>query len=165
MKLIKWLCGIFTLIIALFFIRFKIQEQKLPQPAKQVNAFTVDLPNGGRLTYQSIALKRIMIGPADSMKRLIWKKKDGQLQEYPISSIGGGYGEVEFRIRADGNAVWLVDCAGKKVAATLNLINTRFTASGGVMYWGDFGYSDSETSATPKWATLTGGKSLGRKKF
>jgi len=152
-----------------FFIAGLVAAQWKSLGGKQetilLNSFSVHLPDGDSLSYENRALERRTLGPADTEKILIWHRKDGQSQTYSISSIGAGYGEIEFRMRPDGKAVWLIDWADKKVAAALDLSTTRFTTDGCVMYWGFGGCSDSESPGKPKWATLDGGKSLGRKRF
>jgi hypothetical protein len=159
--------GIFAIIIVLSVTGFEVAGwlRSRNNEVRILQIYTVNLPDGDSLTYKSQALPQAIIGPSDSQKLLVWKRKNGQSQTYPISAIGAGYGEIEFRIRADGKAVWLIDWMDKKVAATLDLATTRFATDGCVMYWGYTGCSDSESPGKPKWATLTGGKSLGRKRF
>src|SRR5688500_2275704 len=98
-------------------------------------------------------------GPADTQKRLTWVSSKGESQVYPISEIGGGYPELEVRIRADSQAIWLVARDRQEVVATLDLISGQFTGGGGTLY-------DSRAEQSTKgpirvsWASLNGGKLL-----
>jgi len=148
-------------VLALF--KWKIVNTK--QKAILLHSFSVQLPDGDKLIYKDRVLERQVLGPADSEKVLIWNRKGGRSCEYSISSIGAGYGDIEFRMRHDEKGVWLIDWGNRKVRATLDLTTTRFNTDGCVMYWDDKGCSDSEVSDKPEWATLDGGKSLGRKRF
>lgn len=127
--------------------------------------WSVVLPPGGSVAYRNQSPQMRFMGPADTTKLLIWTKPDGYQQEYPISSIGGDYGDIEFRIRQDGKAVWLVAWDWKEVVATLDLSSGRFTDGSGTVYDKDGRQNDNAQISLPKWAKLKGGLSLGRKKF
>lgn len=125
----------------------------------------VDLPRGGSVTYRNQSPRMRLAGPADTEKSLIWVKPDGKSQEYPISSIGGGYNDVEFRSRQDGRTVWLISWNWNKIVATLDLDNGRFTGEGGAVYDRSGQQNESAQHGHPKWAKMNGGRSLARRKF
>ncbi|BCM88538.1 hypothetical protein IAD21_00371 [Abditibacteriota bacterium] len=130
------------------------------------DSWTVALPQGGSVTYRNQAPRmRPIIGPADTQKILQWTKPDGQSNDYPISFGGGGYHDIELRMRADGKALWLISWDWREVVATLDLQTGTFTGEGVVYHWGVEGQDESAPSGTPAWANLKRGRSLGRKKF
>lgn len=125
----------------------------------------IELPQNGQLTYRAYSYPRMMFGPGDSKQTLTWTKRDGSSHEHLISVAGSRYRDLEFRLRNDHQAVWLVTGKPRYIDATLNLETGRFDMNGLVMFWGEPGYSESERGKIPSWATLDNGKSLGRRKF
>ncbi len=131
------------------------------------DSWTVALPRGGSVTYRNQSPRsRPVIGPADSQKFLLWQRPDGRTHDYPISNIGGGYSDLEVRLRPDGQALWLISWDWKKVVATLDLKSGRFTGEGSGAYdWNFEGQDESASGELPKWAKMNSGRSLGRKHF
>jgi hypothetical protein len=129
--------------------------------------WAVALPGGGSVTYRNQSPRMRLMGPADTEKILTWVRPEGQSQDYPIESIGGGYRDLELRVRKDGKAIWLISHDWKRIVATLDLQSGRFTGGlfGTVYHWGEDGQDESAASGHPKWAQFKGGRSLGRKKF
>jgi len=102
-------------------------------------------------------------GPVDSDKSLTWTKPDGSTQSYPISLVGGGFPELEVRLREDGQALWLVSPDRRGAIATLDLQTGEFTADGGV--YDSHGEQSMDRSGTPRWAGMTAGRVLAHKRF
>src|SRR5258708_4628267 len=99
------------------------------QPVTDVS-WLVSLPGGGSIRYTDCSPRMRYFGPADSEKRLAWLRPDGRAQSYPISNVGGGYREMEVRLREDDQALWLVSLDQKSIIATLDLQTGEFTANG-----------------------------------
>ena len=128
--------------------------------------WAIALSKGGSVTYRNQSPRMRVAGPADTEKLLIWVRPDGQTQEYPISSIGGAYTDIEFRIRQDGKGLFLISWDWKKIIATLDLSSGRFTGDDGTVYdWGADGQNESAQPGHPKWARFNAGRSLGLRKF
>ena len=125
----------------------------------------VALPQGGAVEYRNQSPRMRMVGPADTTKLLIWTKQDGHTQEYPIDIVGGGYRDLEIRIRDNEKGIWLVAWDWKEIVATLDLNSGRFTGARGVPYDRNGLQNESAQSGHPKWATMRGGRSLARRKF
>ncbi len=130
-----------------------------------MHEWEVELPQNGQLTYRVYSLARMMIGPADSKQTLAWTKQDGSSYEYVLSMGGSYYRDLEFRLRNDHSAVWLVAGKQRHVVAVLNLETGRLDMDGPVIFWNEADYGDYGEGKIPVWATPNNGKSLGRKKF
>ncbi|RYX84695.1 hypothetical protein EON83_08650 [bacterium] len=130
------------------------------------DSWTVALPDGGSVIYRNQAPRMRLMGPADTQKLLRWQRPDGRSHDYPISNGGGGYRDLELRLRTDGKALWLISWDWKKIVATLDLKTGRFTGEGGVAYnWNVDGQDESDSAEHPKWAKMNAGRSLGHHKF
>lgn len=128
------------------------------------NEWSVLLPQGGSLTYRNQSPRLRLAGPADTNKILVWQQADGRTHEYHISDYGGGYRDIEMKMRPDGTGVYLVAWDWKEVVAALDFKNNLFVGEGGVIYEPD-GTQNTEREGFPAWANLREGRSLGHKKF
>lgn len=126
---------------------------------------SVALPDGGVITYVNQSPRSRLMGPADTKKLLIWVKPDGEVRECPISDMGGGYRDLELRIRADGKAIWLILRDWNKIKASIDLSRGRCYGEDGIVYDRDGLQNESTQSGFPQWAQSKGGHLLGLKQF
>jgi hypothetical protein len=127
-------------------------------------SWAITLPDGSIVRYTNQSPRMSSFGPADSTKRLTYVRPDGRSREYPISLFGGGYQEIEVRLRADRRAVWLIASDWKQVVATLDLDSGAFTGEGGVVYDQE-GNQSMDAIGAPAWASLNGGEHIASKRF
>ncbi len=161
----RWIAVVTLLMLAAlgFGARKAIWWYNFAQPVTR-DSWLVRLPGGGSIRYANRSPRMRILGPADTEKTLTWFRSAGPPQPYPIASIGGGYEELEVRLRKDGQAVWLVSPGEKSVVATLDLRSGKFASAGGAVYDAR-GEQSTDESGTPGWATTTGGRVLAHRRF
>jgi hypothetical protein len=161
-----WWIALLTLVVpaALFGFEQWLHRSEYVRPVVW-QSWHLTLSQGGAVEYRNQSPRMRTMGPADTTKLLIWTKLDNRTQEYQIDMIGGGYQDLEARISDDKKRIWLIAWDWNQIVATLDLNNGRFTGARGTPYDSNGVQNDMRQSGYPKWATMKGGRSLGRRKF